>query len=166
MAMSFLPRAASARGSGFRVMGNIDYRLARNVVVTEYRRGHLSRLDVCDAQPELLRAAGDAGTEVDEECPICEESKVRLVSYVFGPRLPASGRCVANKKELAKLSSIGKDLACYVIEVCPACSWNHLAQVVSLAPRPASRARAKPASASPEAAGRATTPEPPSTAGR
>ena len=147
-------------------MGNIDYRLARNVVVTEYRRGHLSRLDVCDAQPELLRAAGDAGTEVDEECPICEESKVRLVSYVFGPRLPASGRCVANKKELAKLSSIGKDLACYVIEVCPACSWNHRAQVVSLAPRPTSRARAKPASTSPEVAGRATRPEPPSTAGR
>ena len=56
----------------------------------------------------------------------------RLVSYVFGHRLPPSGRCVASKKELAKLANPGRDLACYVIEVCVSCSWNHLAQAFSL----------------------------------
>ena len=100
--------------------GNVDYRLARNVVVSEYRKGHLSRLDVCDAHPELLRAAADAGEESPEDCPICEDVKLRLVSYVFGHRLPPSGRCVASKKELARLATPGKNLACYVVEVCPA----------------------------------------------
>jgi hypothetical protein len=132
MGMSFLPGAALTRGSPFRVDGNVDYRLARNVVVSEYRKGHLSRLDVCDAHPELLRAAADAGEESQEDCPICEDVKLRLVSFVFGPRLPASGRCVASKKELARLASPGKDLACYVVEVCPSCSWNHLAQAFAL----------------------------------
>ena len=118
-----------------RVLGNVDYRLARNMVVTEYRKGRLSRLDICDAHPELLRAAGDAGEDSSEECPICEEAKLRLVSYVFGPRLPPSGRCVASKKELAKLARPGKDLVCYVVEVCPCCAWNHMAQAFNLTSR-------------------------------
>jgi hypothetical protein len=132
MAMKFLPGTALTAGSPVRVLGNVDYRLARNVVVSEYRKGHLSRLDVCDAHPELLRAALDAGEDSQEDCPICEGVKLRLVSYVFGQRLPASGRCVASKKELAKLARPGRDLACYVVEVCPNCSWNHLAQAFSL----------------------------------
>ncbi len=89
-------------------------------------------LDICDAHPELVRAAIDAGEDSEEDCPICEGVKVRLVSYVFGHRLPPSGRCVASKKELAKLARPGKDLACYVVEVCPNCFWNHLAQAFAL----------------------------------
>ena len=107
--------------------GNVDYRLARNVVVSEYRKGHLSRLDVCDAHPELLRAAADAGEDSPEDCPICEEVKLRLVSYVFGHRLPASGPLRGVQKGAGRLATPGKDLACYVVEVCPGCSWNHLA---------------------------------------
>jgi hypothetical protein len=140
--MSFLPKGPG--GSPFRVLGNVDYRLARNVVVSEYRKGHLSRLDVCDAHPELLRAAVSAGEESAEDCPICEDVKLRLVSYVFGPRIPASGRCIASGQELAKLASPGKDLACYVVEVCPSCSWNHLAQVVSVVGSTVGRARSRP----------------------
>ena len=129
--MSFLPRSATT-GSPWQVAGNIDYRLARNVVVNEYRKGRLSRLDVCDAHPELLRAAADAGVDSPDDCPICEDVKLRLVSYVFGRRLPASGRCVASRKELTRLAKPGSDLACYVVEVCPSCSWNHLSQAFSL----------------------------------
>ncbi len=107
---------------------------------SEFRKGRLSRLDVCDAHPELLRAATNVGEESREDCPICEESKVRLVSYVFGSRLPPSGKCVTTKSELAKLARGSADLACYVVEVCPNCSWNHLAQTFSLGGR---KARAK-----------------------
>jgi hypothetical protein len=118
------------------VAGHVDYRLARNSVVSEFRKGRLSRLDICDAHPELLRAAANVGEESREDCPICEESKVRLVSYVFGSRLPPSGRCVTTKGELARLAQLsGGDLACYVVEVCPNCSWNHLAQTFSLGRR-------------------------------
>lgn len=133
------------RGSGFKVLGNVDYRLARNVIVNEYHKGHLSRLDVCDAHPELLRASSDAGRRLDEECPICVEAHLVLVSYVFGPRLPPSGRCVANKRELSKLAGGGADLAGYVIEVCANCGWNHLDQAYSLSPRTTNRPQAKSA---------------------
>ena len=122
-------------GGGSRVSGEVNYALARNAVVKEFRKGRLSRLDVCDAHPELLRAALNVGEEAPADCPICEESKLRLVSYVFGPGLPPSGTCVTSKKEMAKLSRGGRDLACYVVEVCPLCAWNHLDRCFAVSPR-------------------------------
>ena len=72
--MSFGPeslRGAPAPGlSG--LPGQIDYRLARNALVKEFKRGRLSRLDVCDAHPELLRAARNIGHPTAEQCPICD----------------------------------------------------------------------------------------------
>jgi hypothetical protein len=121
-------RPETIRGAGAGVPGQIDYRLARRHAVEEFKRGRLSRLDVCDAHPELLRAARNVAEPTAEACPICEEAQLVLVSYVFGARLPASGRCITTKKELAKLSRSADSLACYVVEVCPACSWNHLAR--------------------------------------
>lgn len=106
--------------------GEIDYRLARRHAVDEFRRGRLSRLDLCDAHPELLRAARNCGVATGEDCPICEAAQVVLVSFVFGPRLPAHGRCISERRELAQLSRRREELACYVVEVCPECSWNHL----------------------------------------
>jgi hypothetical protein len=134
-AMSFRPETMRGAPSVPQVAGQVDYRLARNAVVSEFHKGRLSKLDVCDAQPELLRAAVNCGQTSHEDCPICAESKVVLVSYVFGSRLPPSGRVVATKGELAKLSKAGRDLACYVVEVCPTCSWNHLARTFALSGR-------------------------------
>jgi Family of unknown function (DUF5318) len=128
--MSLRPEALRGAGSASLAAGHghVDYRLARNSVVSEFRKGRLSRLDVCDAHPELLRAAVNVGEESREDCPICEEVKVRLVSFVFGSRLPPSGTCVTSKKEITRLSHKAGSLACYVVEVCPNCSWNHLAR--------------------------------------
>ncbi len=137
--MSFRPESLRGAAKGAAGGGGIDYRLARNAIISEFRKGRLSRLDVCDAHPELLRAATNVGEDTREECPICEEAKVRLVSYVFGPRLPPSGKCVTSRSELAKLTKSTADLTCYVVEVCPSCSWNHLAQTFTLGGR---RARA------------------------
>jgi hypothetical protein len=120
--------ASSGAASGLEPGGHVDYRLARNMVVSEFRKGRLSRPEVCDAHPELLRAALNVGQPSPEDCPICEESKVVLVSYVFGNRLPPSGRCVTSQREMLKLSRSARQLACYVVEVCPSCSWNHLAR--------------------------------------
>jgi Family of unknown function (DUF5318) len=126
--MSLRPESFRGAGAGTQLDGQVDYRIARGFVVSEYRKGRLSRLDVCDAHPELLRAAVNVGDESREDCPICEESKVRLVSYVFGNRIPASGVCVTSQAELARLVRTARSLACYVVEVCPSCSWNHLAR--------------------------------------
>jgi hypothetical protein len=109
--------------------GTIDYRLARLALVREYRRHRLAKHEVCDAHPELVRAARACGQPTDIDCPICEETRVVLVSYVFGPGLPPSGRCVSTLTEMNKLNRRRADLACYVVEVCPECSWNHLARV-------------------------------------
>ena len=108
--------------------GQIDYRLARNAVLKEFRRGRLSRLDVCDAHPELIRAARSIGRPADETCPICEGDGVVHVSYGFGPHLPASGQTFIDGTELARLTRRAGQVACYVVEVCPDCKWNHLAR--------------------------------------
>jgi Family of unknown function (DUF5318) len=130
------PRSLAQRraGAGPEIAGQVDYRLTRNLVVSEFRKGRLSRQDVCDAHPELLRAAANVGEEVREDCPICEAAKLRLVSYAFGSRLPASGTCVSSNRELTKLAK-GRQLTCYVVEVCPNCSWNHLSRSFGIGSR-------------------------------
>ena len=125
------------------VAGVIDYRLARKAVISEFRKGRLSPSDVCDAHPELRRAAEQYSRPTNETCPICEDACLVLVSYVFGPQLPRQGRCVATLAELAKLAQRATErgeFTCYVVEVCPACSWNHLHQVLPLG-RPSSPVR-------------------------
>ena len=68
--------------------GQVEYLLARNSVIREFRKGRLSRLDVCDAHPELIRAASNLGRPIGEQCPICEESDLVEVTFVFGAKLP------------------------------------------------------------------------------
>ncbi len=122
--------------------GEIDYRLTRQALISEYRKGRLAQHEVCDAHPELRRAAKEVGQPTSQPCPICEDDDLVLVSYVFGPRLPSHGRCVTTKKELQALARRAGDFSCYVVEVCPSCSWNHLARTFLLNPagiRPSAR---------------------------
>lgn len=116
--------------------GEIDYRLARQHLISEYKKGRLAQHEVCDAHPELVRAAREVGQPTSEDCPICKDHTLVLVSYVFGPRLPAFGRCITTAKELKAFTKRSKegDFACYVVEVCPACHWNHLARTFLLNP--------------------------------
>ena len=120
--MGFVPVAPPAT----LVEGDIDYRLARLSGLNEYRSGVLSREDVCDAHSELRRAAAEYSTPTTEECPICEEGTLANVSYVFGPRLPSHGRCINSLAELERIRKRKGTFACYIVEVCPECAWNHL----------------------------------------
>ena len=129
--MTFRPEAI--RGNGLQAPGGvIDYRLARMGIVSEFKKGRLAKHEVCDAHPELKRAAQSASEPTSMECPICEEDNIVLVTYAFGTGLPASGRCITQKGELAKLTKGRRQVACYVVEVCPSCSWNHLAKTFLL----------------------------------
>jgi len=126
-------RPESIRGNGLQAPGGvIDYRLARMGAVSEYKKGRIAKHEVCDAHPELRRAARSASEPTSMECPICEDDKIVLVTYAFGAGLPASGRCITGKGELAKLTKGRRQVACYVVEVCPSCSWNHLAKTFML----------------------------------
>ncbi|CAN5541929.1 hypothetical protein BH20ACT2_BH20ACT2_26090 [soil metagenome] len=129
------------RGVDQSTPGEIDYRLARHALISEFRKGRIARHEVCDAHPELRRAASQCGEPTSQTCPICEDGKVVLVSYVFGPRLPSHGRCVTAKGELAKLARRPGQFTCYVVEVCPGCAWNHLARTFLLSPGRASTSR-------------------------
>lgn len=130
--MTFGPGAIPGASSG--LPGEIDYRLARQFLISEYRKKRLARHEVCDAHPELLRNARECSQPSTIRCPICEAADLVLVTYVFGPRLPASGRCITSKQELAQFSRRTGTYACYVVEVCVECHWNHLARAVVLDP--------------------------------
>jgi hypothetical protein len=122
------------RGSGDG-RAQVDHRLARQHLINEYRRGRLSQEQVCDAHPELIRAAANVGTEVSAACPICADHQLRLVTYVFGPRLPAHGRCVSTAKEMAQLHRRREELTAYVVEACVGCRWHHLRTVLPVGGR-------------------------------
>jgi len=121
----------------FRPSGHVDHRLARRHVVNEVKRGRLDRSDVCDAHPELLRAARGVGQVSDVVCPICEDATVRYLTYAFGPRMPAQGKLVETEKELARLDRGAAQLQGYTVEACPACGWNHLQRSFAIGRRPA-----------------------------
>lgn len=118
--------AGALRGAA----GVVDHRLARRHLVNEFRRGRLRQDQICDAHPELIRAARNVGTESRAVCPICGQPDLRLVTYVFGARLPAHGKCVATATEMAALHQRSDDLTAYVVEACIACRWHHLLRVL------------------------------------
>ncbi|MBL88784.1 MAG: hypothetical protein CL517_00720 [Actinobacteria bacterium] len=111
---------------------DVEYRLARQVVVDFWKNGKIDTETVCDAQPMLKRNATHCGVPTGEECPICEINEIYYVTYVFGPRLPAHGRCISSKGELRRLNARKAQLSAYVIEVCSVCGWNHLVRSSSL----------------------------------
>jgi len=122
--MEFLqPRAKGRPGTS---PGSVDYRLARKRVLRGLRSGDADPADFCDAQRELLRVALACSEHSDEPCPVCKEPDLRIVRFVFGPRLPKGGLCVTSKGELRRLADRSGEHRCFVVEVCPSCRWNHL----------------------------------------
>lgn len=130
--MTFSVGALSPTAS---VRGVVDHRLQRRALINEYRRGRLRRDQVCDAHPELIRAAANVGTVTANPCPICDEHRLRLVTYVFGPRLPAHGRCVSTAKEMAAFNRRRDELTAYIVEACIECRWHHLLRVLPVGGR-------------------------------
>jgi hypothetical protein len=119
--MSHVAQAA-ANSAG----GSIDYRLARDRTITAYLSGEATRSEVCDAQSELMRNARQCGSPTDVECPICHDTEVVEVTYIFGPRLPAAGRCMVTEADFERIRRRKGDFTAYDVEVCPECKWNHL----------------------------------------
>lgn len=108
----------------------------------DVERGRLSKVDVCDAHPELVRAARNVGVLTEEECPICKKDRTVQVTFVFGARLPPGGRCPGTERELRRLCRRAEPVVCYAVEVCPSCSWHHLLRRYPAGGRSTSRRRA------------------------
>ena len=106
---------------------SVDYTLARRAVLASVRRGALGTSEVCDAHPELLRAARNIGTDDERACPVCSHDSLKNVSYVYGDELRSNnGRVVYPSEWLAELAASHDHFTCYVVEVCIDCAWNHL----------------------------------------
>ena len=130
--MSF---SVGALGGTDGARGIIDHRLARRMLISEVRRGRVPLEHVCDAHPELIRAARNVGTQTSSTCPICEESDLRLVTYVFGAGLSPQGKCVSTAKEMQALNARPAELNAYVVEACVECRWHHLLRVLPVGGR-------------------------------
>jgi hypothetical protein len=113
--------------------GTVDYSLAKRAAVARLRRGELLRDDLCDAHPELLRAAKHIGQPVADPCPICESGNLREIRYVFGDQLGhLSGRVVYPDDWVDELVRTTDEFRCFTVEACVDCSWNHLVTCVVL----------------------------------
>ena len=87
-----------------------------------------TRLDVCDAHPELLRAARNVGEPADDDCPVCGAGRpaarlLRLRRRAQPGQRPLHRQRRASSRGSARRSD---EFACYVVEVCLDCRWNHL----------------------------------------
>jgi hypothetical protein len=111
-----------------RELGVVDYTLAKRALLRDFRRGLLARPDICDAHPELLRAARYIGEPCLRACPVCDAEELRLLAYVFADDLKADNGRVWELDEALALAAAAKGRSCYVVEVCTSCSWNHLAE--------------------------------------
>ena len=120
-------RARQALHAARRTRGVVDYTLAKRALLREFKRGLTSRLEICDAHPELLRAARYLGAEATRPCPVCNKDELRLLAYVYGDRMDRDNGRAFDIEEGLELAA-GRQAACYVVEVCTSCSWNHLAE--------------------------------------
>lgn len=110
------------------LLGQVDYTLAKRALLREVRLGLLSRADICDAHPELLRAAKHVGEPSRQDCPVCGTTRLVLLAYVFGDGLKQdNGRVWPLETGLA-MAADRPGSWCYVVEVCTGCQWNHLSE--------------------------------------
>ena len=104
----------------------IDFRMLRRAYVERVRAGDVPRHDACDASIDLVRAAHHYGVARWAVCPLCAANELRNVTYLFGPRLPKSGRCITSARSLRTLAARPEQFTAYTVEVCLACQWNHV----------------------------------------
>jgi hypothetical protein len=109
----------------------IDYTLAKRAHLRHARIGLESYNDLCDAHPELLRAAKHVGEPTRIDCPVCAKAKLVLLAYVYGDGLKADNGRVWSIDIGMRLAAAHPGSSCYIVEVCTACQWNHLREALS-----------------------------------
>ncbi|MFM8944671.1 MAG: DUF5318 family protein [Actinomycetota bacterium] len=106
----------------------VDYSLAKRALLLRARTGLLSRGDICDAHPDLVRAGKNVGERTRRPCPVCGKHQLRLLAYVYGDSLKADNGRVWSLEQGLKLAADRRGSWCYIVEVCIDCHWNHLSE--------------------------------------
>ena len=106
----------------------IDYALQRRSTLEALRRPTrtLSRPDVCDADPMLIRSAKYHGEPSEQACPVCRSEKLTLLHYTFGDQLGQYSGRIKRTPELEEMAHEFGEFKVVVVEVCPDCKWNHM----------------------------------------
>lgn len=107
-------------------LGVIDFRLAKRALLREAQVGVIGLTDICDAHPELIRAAKYVGEPTKNDCPVCARVKLVLLAYVYGEGLRDQNGRVWSIDTGLKMTAANPGASCYVVEVCTECQWNHL----------------------------------------
>ena len=106
----------------------MDYALQRRALLAEVYSGRVGVMEVCDANPYLLRAAKFHGEPSKATCPVCRKEPLTLVSWVYGDELRHAAGSARTREELLRMAALFEEFSVHVVEVCRSCSWNHLVQ--------------------------------------
>ena len=106
----------------------VNYALQRRSALEALRRPGrtLARADACDADPMLVRAAKHHGERAQAPCPVCESDRLVTLNYVFGEQLGQYSGRIKSSRELEEMAHQFGEFKVVVVEVCPACGWNHM----------------------------------------
>ena len=104
----------------------MEYFLARRGLLEELKRDALTRSNVCDADPYLVRAAKHHGEQTERRCPMCAKSNLVHVIYTYGGDLGYYSGRIRSSSELPEMAREYGNFKVYVVEVCTNCEWNHL----------------------------------------
>jgi hypothetical protein len=106
----------------------IDYALQRRSTLQALRRPgrRLALQEACDADPMLIRAAKHHGEPSSVDCPVCESDEMVNLQYVFGDQLGQYSGRIKRTTELEEMAHEFGEFKVVVVEVCPACGWNHM----------------------------------------
>ena len=73
-----------------------------------------------------MRAAKHVGETSRRDCPVCNEAKLKLVTFVYGDGLKQDNGRVWPLDVGLSMAADRPGAWCYVVEVCTECHWNHL----------------------------------------
>ena len=106
----------------------VDYALQRRSALEALKRPQrsLESLDVCDADPLLIRSAKHHGEASQVACPICRADHLANLNYVFGDQLGQYSGRIRSTAELAEMENEYGEFKVAVVEVCVGCGGNHL----------------------------------------
>ena len=99
---------------------------AKRAILRDSQVGLQSVNDLCDAHPELMRAAKYVGEPTRVDCPVCGKDKLVLLAYVYGDALKHDNGRVWSIDTGLRMAAANQGACCNVEEVCRVCQWNHL----------------------------------------
>lgn len=106
----------------------VDYALQRRSTLASLQRPgrRLARLDACDADPMLIRAAKHHGESTGDNCPVCASPDFTQLHHVFGDQLGQYSGRIKRTVELEEMAHQFGEFRVVVVEVCLSCKWNFM----------------------------------------